>query len=295
MTSSRLAAAALALGALAAAAPAAQADQLLAAAPGAQDLDVGGGYAVWSAPRPDGRFDLVVRAPDGTQRRPVAPFGAPVNASIGSDRFGFPRALLAVYSRCAGASTISGCDVFALDLRTDQERPVGALASRTYSETAPSVQSGIWTFVRRGGVRAERKGVWSYRQGRPTRRITSTLARETVTNGSRVAYTYSSSRGGGVAIRRLSGEGDVLTPATRLQGVPSSLDLTRYNATWLHGGKGFITTSFGGSGRDDGRSAVESRRPLPAGTVSLAVSTTVLHASVLTGEGLVALSPRIYP
>ena len=52
------------------------------------------------------------------------------------------------------------------------------------------------------------------------KRLSSTLARETATNGTRVAYTYNSSRGGGLAVRQLSGDGGVARARSRAS--PSS-------------------------------------------------------------------------
>lgn len=285
-------AAAAAAAALAAPA-AAQADTLVAASPGAQHLASAGGYHAWSSPRDDGRFDLVVLAPDGTQSRPVAPFGAPVHPQIGSDRFGArDRRLLVAYSRCEGTSDIAGCDVHALDLRTGREERVAALASRTYSETAPSLQYGQWAFVRRGG--GPRKGLYAWSEGQRPRRISTTLARETASTASRVAYTYNSSRGGGVAIRRLSGEGGALVVASRLDTVPNAVSLTRYNAAWLAGGRAFQTTRFAGSGGPYSPQTKPSTRDLPAGTVSLSLGSSIRDAFVLTGEGLVRPEPRLF-
>lgn len=281
-----------ALGALAAVPAAASADTLLAASPGARHLATGGGYQAWSAPRGDGRFDLVVRAPDGTLSRPVAPFGAPVHPNIGSDAFAAGRALLVVYSRCEGDSTIRGCDVHALDVRNGVERRVPALSTRTYSETAPSVKYGRWAFVRRGGGR--RKGVhyWSAASG--LRRLTPTLARETASSESRVAYTYNSSRGGGVAIRRLSGRGEPLIGTSRQRTVPNAVSLTRYNAAWLVVGRAFQTTRFAGSGGPYASVTKPAGRDVPAGTVSLALGASIRDALVLTGEGLVRPEPRLF-
>ena len=62
-------------------------------------------------------------------------------------------------------------------------------------------------FVRRGG--GPKPGLYYYTLGGKAapKRLSSTLARETATNGTRVAYTYNSSRGGGLAVRQLSGDG----------------------------------------------------------------------------------------
>ncbi|HEX7298596.1 MAG TPA: hypothetical protein VF257_06295, partial [Solirubrobacteraceae bacterium] len=208
---------ALATAALAATAASASADSLVAAAPGARNLTGNGGYLVWAQPAAGGRWRLAVRAPDGTVSTPaIADFGAPPAAQIGSTGYAIAgRRLLAVYSRCQGNSAIAGCDVYAYDLRAGTEERIAALSSRTYSETAPSLELGRFAFVRRGD--GPRPGLYSssLTSKAAPKRLSPTLARETATNGTRVAYTYNSSRGGGLAVRRLSGEGSVLVPVAR--------------------------------------------------------------------------------
>ena len=103
-----------------AAAPAALADTLLAAAPGARNLAQSGDYAVWA--QPDGsRWRLAVRGPDGTVTLPDIPsFGAAPDPAVAATRENNVPTLVpyAVYARCAGTSTTAGCDVWRLDLRT---------------------------------------------------------------------------------------------------------------------------------------------------------------------------------
>jgi hypothetical protein len=98
---------------LAATAATASADTLVTAAPGALNLTANGGYQAWAAPAAGGRWRLSVRAPDGSVTTPaIADFGAPPRAQIGSTQFAASgRRLLAVYSRCQGASALAGCDV----------------------------------------------------------------------------------------------------------------------------------------------------------------------------------------
>jgi hypothetical protein len=82
----------------------------------------------------------------------IADFGAPPRPQIGSTQFAASgRRLLAVYSRCLGASSTAGCDVYAYDLAAGSEQKIAKLASKTYSETAPSIERGRLAFVRRGG------------------------------------------------------------------------------------------------------------------------------------------------
>jgi hypothetical protein len=280
------------LAALAVTAPAASADTLLAPAPGGQNLAAGGGWLAWSAPAEGGGFKLVLRAPDGTVSEPtISRFGAPADPAIGSDRYAADgRRLLVVYSRCSGASATAGCDVYALNLATGAEEPVRPLASRLYSETAPSISSGAFTFVRRNAGR--RQGVWYYRPGHSPRQVSRTLARETAFNGSRVAYSYNSSKGGGVIVRRVSGEGGALTATARNEEVPRSIGITRYQATWLLGSRPWYTTRFGGSGGPHTPQTKQSARTLPATTSSLAIGATTLSAWYLDAEGVKTAVPN---
>ena len=192
------------------------------------------GWLAWAQPAGLGRWQLVVRSPQGVITTPaIHVFGAAPDPRIGSDRFGASgRRLYVVYSRCSGTSAIAGCDVYRYDLVAGTEAKVTAISTAAASETAPSVRSGQWSFVRRGAG-ASRPGVYVYTPRGGARRLSSVLARETVLSASRVAYAYNSSRGGGVAVRRLSGEGGVVLATTGEAAVPSSLVGTRYKFGWL--------------------------------------------------------------
>lgn len=261
-----------AVAALAAIPSTAHADNLVVPAAGAQNIAYAGGWTAWSAPAGDGRFELVVRAPDGTAITPdIATFATPPEPTIGSVNLGPAKRLLVAYSRCDGESAIAGCDVHSYDLRAGgAERPVDGLSSRTYSETAPALNEGVWSFVRRGG--GPRKGVYVMTRKRPTR-ISPILARDTANNGTRVAYAYNSSRGGGLAIRRISQEGGVLVPASRLAAVPRSIQLTRYHAAWLVGDQVFSTTRFAGSGGPYAPTTVAGREIAGIDSVGVGYST----------------------
>jgi hypothetical protein len=289
---------ALATGLLAATAATASADSLVAAAPGARNVAANGGYLVWAQPAAGGRWRLAVRAPDGTVTTPpIADFGAPPAAQIGSTGYAIAgRRLLAVYSRCQGASALAGCDVYAYDLRAGTEARIAALSSRTYSETAPSIELGRIAFVRRGG--GPRPGLYYYTLSSNTapKRLSTTLARETATNGTRVAYTYNSGRGGGLAVRRLSGADGVLVPVARQPAVPRSPLLTRYNAAWLLAdGHVQATKRFAGSGGPFQLQVVEANRPLPAGTNSLALNHDRTTAPYyLDADGVKVAAPPLF-
>jgi hypothetical protein len=282
---------------LAATASAASADTLVAAAPGARNVTANGGYVVWAAPVGGGRWRLTVRAPGGTVTTPaIADFGAPPRAQIGSTGFVVARRLLAVYSRCQGASALAGCDVYGYDLRAGTEERIAKLSSRTYSETAPSIELGRLAFVRRGG--GPRPGLYYYALGSNAapRRLTTRLARETATNGTRVAFTYNSSRGGGLAVRRLSGASGVLVPVARQPVVPRSPLLTRYNAAWLlQDGRVQATERFAGSGGPFELRVVEAKRALPASTDSLGLNNDRTSAPYyLDAEGVKLTAPAIF-
>jgi hypothetical protein len=298
MASRRLIVPVLAAALLATTASTAVADTLVTAAPGARNLSANGGYQVWAAPAAGGRWRLTVRAPDGSVTTPaIADFGAPPRAQIGSTQFAASgRRLVAVYSRCQGTSAIAGCDVYSYDLASGTEQKIAKLASRTYSETAPSIELGRLTFVRRGG--GPRPGVyyWALGSSSAPRRLTSTRARETTTNSTRVAYTYNSSRGGGLAIRLLSGHGAVLVPVSRQPVVPRSPLLTRYNAAWLlQDGHVQATRRFAGSGVPFELSVVDAHRALPATTDSIGLESDRTSAPFyLDADGVKLTAPPIF-
>jgi hypothetical protein len=201
-----------------------------------------------------------------------------------------------VYSRCQGASAIAGCDVYAYDLAAGTERKIPQLASKSYSETAPSIELGRLAFVRRGG--GPRPGVyyWALGSSKAPKRLTSILARETATNSTRVAYTYNSSHGGGLAVRLLSGHGSVLVPVSRQPVVPRSPLLTRYNAAWLlQDGHVQATRRFAGSGGPFTLSVVDANRALPPTTDSLGLRSDRTSAPFyLDAEGVKLAAPALF-
>ena len=291
---------ALALGA----APAAQADTLETPVAGGANLASAAGWQAWSAERADGTHRLRLRRPDGAVITPAIPaFGAPVDPAIGTrgggDGINTPasRRLSAVYSRCAGPSSLSGCDVHALNLTTLKEARVPALATRAYSETAPSLNLGNWSVVRRGG--GPRPGVYGFRErSGALRRLTSTLARETATSQSRVLFSYRTSRGFGVQLRRSSGDGPVRIAASGLDRLPVSLQLTRYRAGWLlprpDATRAFLTARFVGSeGRQYPLGVHEASRTLPAGVLSAAGDSSRQFTHYLDADGIQRIDPAV--
>jgi hypothetical protein len=291
---------------------AAQADTLIQPLTGARDVAQGGGFSevmsngqitqnsgwlAWAQPAGLGRWQLIVRSPQGVITTPaIRVFGAAPDPSIGSDRFGASgRRLYVVYSRCSGTSAIAGCDVYRYDLVAGTETKVTAISTATASETAPSVRSGQWSFVRRGAG-ASRPGVYVYTPRGGARRLSSVLARETVLSASRVAYAYNSSRGGGVAVRRLSGEGGVVLATTGESAVPSSLVGTRYKFGWLLGaGDAGMSVNWTSrlSGGTTSVTVRSGKRKLSASTNSITTNDHVPD-KYLDDTGIFTLSPPLF-
>jgi hypothetical protein len=286
------------LGAMAAVAPAAQGDTLIQPLSGARNLAEGGGWLAWAQPAHGGRWRLAVRSPQGVTTTPAIPdFGAAPDPNIGSDRFGISgRRLLVVYSRCTGTSATTGCDIYRYDLADGTEAKVMAISTAEASETAPAIRSGQWSFVRRSAS-ASRSGVYGYEPHGGVRRLSSVIARETVMLASRVAYAYTSSKGGGVAVRLLSGRGAAGVVAAGEPAVPSSLVGSRYRCGWLmpasDGAVSVIRTSrllFGGP-----VTAVQpAMRNLPASTNSITMNDSSVPDKYLDQTGISTLSPPLF-
>jgi hypothetical protein len=158
------------------------------------------------------------------------------------------------------------------------------------------VELGHFVFVRRGG--GPRPGLYTYTlgSGKSPRRLSTTLARETTTNGSRLAYTYNSSRGGGLAVRQLSGNRGVLVPVSRQPAVPRSPLLTRYNAAWLlQEGHVQATARFAGSGGPFELRVIDANRALPPTTTSIALKSDRTAAPYyLDAEGVKLAAPPLF-
>jgi hypothetical protein len=285
---------ALAGAALLAGPPGASSDTLEVAAAGARGLASGGGWLAWAEPVAGERWRLVVRAPGGRVTRPaVATFDALPQVNIGSDSAPLPRRrLLAVYARCAGDSTVEGCDVHALDLRAGTEARVEPLASRTYSETSPDVVFGRFVLVRRGGPRP---GIYTFDpvgRTRPPRRVTRSVAADVAWYGtSRVAASVRGRRGWDVTIRTLFGSRPVLRPATGLRRRPRGFEVQGSRVTWLQGDRAVQSIRTGSPGGRRGARTVPAARALPRGTNSVEPAGRTLRRA-LTPEGLVLLEPR---
>jgi hypothetical protein len=286
---SRAAVAALAAALAALAAPAAHADTLEVPAPGARNLGAAGGFLVWAEPSGDGAWRLAVRAPSGRVTRPQIPsFAAPPEPTVGSGPITeSPRRLLALYSRCTGASTLRGCDVHALDLRTGREEVVERLATRTSSEVSASTVLGALAAIRRGGPRP---GVVVGRRG-SLRRVIARTPLLLRTSGARLALLERDGDRFDLTIRRISGRPPALPVLRDEPRRPHGVVLDTYRLTYLLGDEAFQTARIPGPSRT--RVAVlRGDRPLPRGTSGVEVRGSLVRRA-LTPEGLVRLSPAV--
>lgn len=266
----------------------AHADTLLTAVSGGQHLTSGGGYAAWSTPAGNSRFKLVVRTPSGrVEDAPIPTFGAPVDAAIGSTRTAFPRSLVAVYSRCEGRSATRGCDVHQYDLRARTERRVPRLATAGVSETAPSISSGSYAFVRRDGARP---GTYVLPEGGTADRLDRRLAQETAVTESRAVFLLPGDR----ILWRALFAGRVRTIGRAPAGRAFSLVATRYRIGWLERGGDRVTARLSDRIESGTATIRTGRRTLPASTTSVSVNASNVDR-YLDATGLHAVTPNLFP
>ena len=266
-------------------APAAYADPLIIAAPGAKNLAAGGGWRAWAAPKAGGRWELVTRAPDGTiQAARVRDFGAAPDASIGSTGYAAAeKRIVIVYSRCTGSSATAGCDIFQYDLAAGTERKVTRISTREGSETAPSISMGSYAFARRDGPRP---GTYTA-SPRHVRRIDSRVARETAVTPSRVAYR--------VQDAVIMSQSDGRRRRTIASGLGLfSVVITRYRVGWLqragHRTLAFMTDRINPTGALTVR---EGTHDLPASTQS-AVTDSSHIVEYLGATGVKRAEPPLF-
>jgi hypothetical protein len=288
----------LAVAALLAAAPAAHADTLLAPAPGAKHVTAAGDWAAWAAPAAGGRFKLVIRAPGGAIADAAIPtFGAAPVPDFGRDAFTEERQVL-VYSRCAGASTVKGCDVYAYNPQTKTERKVQGASSKAYSETAPSIASGSVSFVRRGGAN---NGVYvslGRAGGRAphVNRIDGHIARATSVSVSRVTFLYRNGKGSDdLTLAQLDGANKRLIRRAA-PGIVFSPQLTRYKVGWLERAGGIVNAKLTDriNPSDTTPTIRTGRRALPATTQSAAISNDRFFDVYVDAEGVKRPSPALF-
>ena len=264
-------------------APAASADDLVAAAPGARHLTGAGGYLAWSSPTPDGTWRLTLRAPDGTVSQPdVAAFAKAPQPEIGSVLDGTAKRLVAVYVRDG--------DPYELELASGVERRLDRLATAA-EETLVAVNYSQYVVARKGA----RAGLYAVGRSGSSRRLTATVPSELAMAYSRVATIEGTGSARKVVVRRLSGEGRALVAGKGLVA-PSSLWLTRYRAGWATsnpqvGTRLYATKRFAGSGGPFTLQVVRDAWTSPSALSGIAVERGE-PALYLDAEGVKAFAPR---
>jgi len=267
----------------AALAPAASADELVSAAPGARHLTGAGGYLAWSSPTPDGDWRLTLRAPDGTVSQPgVAAFDQAPRPAIGSVLDGASKRLVAVYVRDG--------DPFELDLASGAERRLDRLSTAA-EETHVAVNYGRYVVARRGS----RAGLFAYGRTGGAVRLSAAVPSEVAMAYSRVATIEGTGSTRRVVIRRLSGKGRALVAGRGLVA-PNSLWLTRYRAGWATsnpqvGTRLYATKRFAGSGGPFTLRVVRAAWTSPSALSGIAVDRGE-PAVYLDAEGVKAFAPR---
>jgi len=261
------------------------ADSLIIAAPGAKNLAAAEGWRAWAAPTARGRWQLVTRAPDGTiQAANINTFGAPPDPSISQTSFAGPdRRIVAVYSRCQGASATKGCDIFQYDLGAGSERKLTRLSTTAGSETAPSIYMQSYAFARRGGPRP---GTYTANP-KQVRRVHSRVARETALTHSRVAFRV----GDSIIMSQLAGHRRrTIATGRGIFGVV----LTRYRVGWLqragHSTLAFMTDRINPTGSVTAR---QGTHDLPASTQS-AVTDSSRITEYLDATGIKRAEPPLF-
>ena len=187
------------------------------------------------------------------------------------------------------------CDLYALDLAAGTERKLTRASSAACSETAASIYAGSVGFVRRGRG-CPRPGVYRQVAARPAQRIVPTIALETGINQSRIAYSYRSAAGFGLAVRRIGGEGEPIVLLSASPDQPRSLIYGRYTAAWLLPTSGeqavFMSSRISGS-RLRGTPLRQGERLLPASTDSIAGEDG--HPTrYLDAGGVESMSPALF-
>lgn len=211
----------------------ASADNVISADPTAQNVTAYGSTAAWSRKAPDGTYRLVVRTGGVTSDANAAASPNPFDPDLGPSS---ENERIVVYSRCATGSATRGCDVYAYNVATRTERKVRAISGARTSESAPSYFKGNIAFARRGNGR---DGLYLYRPGRGTKRISSRTPAETDIAATRVASLYQPSQSQ-TFVRLSNYRGDEQRTIARatLSGDGSGERLTgptlsRFNVHWV--------------------------------------------------------------
>lgn len=271
------------------------ADSVLSADRTAQNVTAYGSTAAWSRKAADGTYRLVVRTAGAASDANVAASPNPFDPDLGP---GPENERIVVYSRCASGSATRGCDVYAYDVATRTETKVRAISGARTSEAAPSYFKGNVAFARRGNGR---DGLYLYRPGRGTRRISSRTPAETDIAATRVAWLHAPSGESRPTFVRLANyRGDEQRTVARGQlggdGSGSRLTgptLSRFNVHWARVSSLTETSrvQIVGVNAHRGLAVKTADRTLPGLVTSLAV--TNIPSLYTNATGVHQIEPKL--
>lgn len=274
------------------AAPAA-ADTVVAADPAAQNVTAYGSTAAWSRKAADGRHRLVVRTRGVSSEANVASSPNPFDPDLGPTS---DNGRIVVYSRCAARSATRGCDVYAYNVATRVERRLASVSGARTSESAPSYFKGSIAFARRG---KGRDGMYVYRPGRGTRRVSSRTPADTDISATRVAWLHRRSQSEtSVRLSNYTGS-EQRTVARARVGAGRAGErvtgptLSRFNVHWarVSPSTGTSRVQRAGVNAHRGLGVVTADRALLGVVTSLAV--TSIPALYTNARGVVAIEPKL--
>ena len=193
--------------------PRPSADTLVVPAPGAVNLASGGGWLAWAGAAEGGR----VAAGAALARRRRHRAGHPGVHRARPTRRSAPRPSAAA-ARTAGCSSSTAATATSSPTTpaTGREAKIAGASSRTYTRDRPEHRARPPDV--RAHAAARRTACTTSAAGRRRGASTAPRRRETVQNGSRVAYTS----GNKVVIRRISGQGALQPPCARPRGRSAS-------------------------------------------------------------------------
>ncbi len=269
---------AAATAATALAAPAAADTQLVTDAT-VRNVTAYGATSAWSRRAEDGTHRLVVRSGGVVADAPVPPSSAPYDPDLGPTS---ANGRVIVYAR--------GGNLYEYVVGAAAERRNAALSSAR-REIAPSFFKGAVAFAR---VNGPRPGLYLYRPGRGTKRLSRRIPVETDVSATRVAWSYADIGVASIYQSNYTGDETRRVAHTTSSGtVLTSPILSRFNVYWLQRRRGGTqATSYRvGVNAHRGLSPQRATRTLPGIVSSIGGDTEpTLYAN---GSGIVRIEPHL--
>jgi hypothetical protein len=124
--------------------------------PNGSSVTAYGGWAAWSrGDATSGRYELVLRSPQGVISLPqVAERASPFDVELGPTR---RSGVAAVYSRCANSASLRGCHIVELDLAVARATERVLLPPGGGSDHEPAIWHGALAFLRRSSAGGRRR------------------------------------------------------------------------------------------------------------------------------------------